>query len=155
VRDEQGQTIRWYGTNTDIEDRKRAESLLSAEKRTLEMIAGGASLTEILEDLCRTIDAQSPNSSSTVLLMDPDGERLWPAAGPRVPSGWAQVITPLKIGPCVGSCGTAAFLKRSVITHDIASDPLWADYREVALSHGLRASCVVRAYVNRVHEPVA
>jgi len=140
VRDGQGKVVRWYGTNTDIEDRKRAESLLCAEKLTLEMIAGRASLTDILENLCSTIDAQAPNTITTVLLMDPDGERLWPAAGPRVPSGWSQAITPLTIGPSVGSCGTAAFLKKPVITEDIASDPLWADYRDVALSHGLRAS---------------
>jgi PAS domain S-box-containing protein len=76
VPDEQGTVVRWYGTNTDIEDLKRAESLLAAEKRTLEMIASGASLSQILDNLCRSIDAQSANSSSTVLLMDSDGERL-------------------------------------------------------------------------------
>jgi PAS domain S-box-containing protein len=140
VRDEQGKVIRWYGTNTDIEDLKRAESLLSAEKRTLEMIAGDASLTDVLDHLCRTIDAQAPDTIATVLLMDPDGTRLWPTAGPRVPSGWTQAITPLQIGPCVGSCGTAAFRKEPVITSDIASDPLWAGYQDLALSHGLRAS---------------
>ena len=140
VRDEQGTVVRWYGTNTDIEDLKRAESLLAAEKRTLEMIASGASLSEILDNLCRSIDAQSVNSSSTVLLMDPDGERLWPVAGPQVPGEWTQAITPLRIGPCVGSCGTAAFLKKPVITTDIASDPLWVGYQDLALKHGLRAS---------------
>src|SRR4026207_28008 len=45
--DEQGAVVRWYGANTDIEDLKRAESLLTAEKRTLEMIASGASLNQI------------------------------------------------------------------------------------------------------------
>src|SRR5216684_673846 len=48
IRDGQGTVVRWYGTNTDIEDLKRAESLLAAEKRTLEMIGRGASLTAIL-----------------------------------------------------------------------------------------------------------
>jgi PAS domain S-box-containing protein len=140
VHNEQGVVVRWYGTNADIEDRKRAESLLSAENRTLEMIAGGATLADILENLCRAIDAQISNAISTVLLMDPDGERLWPAAGPRVPGGWPKAITPLRIGPDAGSCGTAAFLKKPVITSDIANDPLWIDYRDVALSHGLRPS---------------
>src|SRR6266436_10076980 len=127
--------------DADIDDLKRAESLLSAEKRTLEMIAGGSRLTDILENLCRAIDAQTGDAISTVLLMDPDGKRLWPAAGPRVPSGWTQAITPLPIGPGVGSCGTAAFLKQPVIVADIATDPLWAlaAYREVALRPGLRA----------------
>ena len=84
------------------------ESLLSAERRTLELISGGAGLTEILQDLCDTIDAQAGNTISAVMLMDPDGMRLWPAAGPRLPKGWIEAITPLEIGPSVGSCGSAA-----------------------------------------------
>jgi formate hydrogenlyase transcriptional activator len=139
VRDNHGDIFKWYGANTDIEDRKRAEALLAAEKRTLEMIANGACLADILEGLCETIDAQARNSKSSVMLMDADGMHLRPAAGPRLPKGWLEAITPLKIGPCVGSCGTAASLKQRVIVSDVAADPLWADYRDLALSHGLRA----------------
>ena len=116
------------------------ESLLSAERRTLELISGGAGLTEILQDLCDTIDAQADNTISAVMLMDTDGMRLWHGAGPRLPKGWIEAITPLKIGPSVGSCGTAAALKRRVIVSDIATDPLWVDYRDLALSYGLRAA---------------
>ena len=119
---------------------KRANDLLSAEKQTLEIIASGASLTDILDNLCRCIDAHAPDAMTTILLMDPDGQRLWPAAGPRVPPGWTQAITPLPIGPSVGSCGTAAFRKEPVVTTDIAIDPLWTGYRDAALRHGLRAS---------------
>src|SRR6266850_3294762 len=122
-----------------------AESLLTAVKRTLEMIAGGASLPDILTNLCAAIDAQSPDIISSVLLMDPDGQRLWPAAGPRVPSGWIRAISPVSIGPEMGSCGTAAFHKERVIVSDIASHPLWsgvpvAQLRDIALAHGLRAA---------------
>ena len=140
LRDDSGGIIRWYGTNTDIEDRKRAESLLAAEKRTLEMIASGARLADILENLCNTIDAQAGNAVSAVMLMDADGKRLWPAAGPRLSKGWIETISPLEIGPDVGSCGSAAFRKERVIVSDIASDPLWLDNRDLALSHGLRAA---------------
>jgi signal transduction histidine kinase len=77
---------------------------------------------------------------TTILLMDPDGQRLWPTAGPRVPDGWTQAITPLSIGPCAGSCGTAAFVKEPVISSDIATDPLWTGYRDLALSYGIAAS---------------
>src|SRR4029077_6945122 len=87
ARDDHGDTIRWYGTNTDIEERKRAESLLAAEKRTLEMIASGALLTDILENLCDSIDTQVPNLISTVMLMIWHAQRLCPAPG-RVPKGW-------------------------------------------------------------------
>src|SRR5882724_11901002 len=129
------------------------ESLLVAEQRTLQMIAGGASLAEVLEDLCRTIDAQAPDAISSVLLMDPDGQRLWPGAVSRVPSGFIQAIAPLTIGPCVGSCGTAAFLKERVIVSDITTDPLWAPFRDLALSYGFRAGWsqpIVRSEERRV-----
>src|SRR6266436_1911793 len=140
VRDNQGNIFKWYGANTDIDDRKRAEALLAAETRTLEMIANGARLADILERLCGAIDAQARNIISAVMLMDADCMRLWPVAGPRVPKGWIEAITPLKIGPGIGSCGSAAFLKQRVIVSDIATDPLWVDYRDVALSYGLRAA---------------
>jgi PAS domain-containing protein len=81
VRDNHGDIFKWHGANTDIEDRKRAEALLAAEKRTLEMIAGGARLADILENLCDTIDAQAGNIISAVMLMDTD------VAAPRLPTG--------------------------------------------------------------------
>src|SRR5580700_5696707 len=140
VRDNRGDVFRWHGVSSDIEGRKRAEALLACENRTLEMIAGGAPLTDILLRLSDTIDAQSPKIISTAMLMDPDGKRLWPVAGNRVPKGWIEAITPLTIGADVGSCGTAATLKQRVIVSDIANDPLWVDYRELALAHGLRAA---------------
>src|SRR6185503_969511 len=129
----------------DRADRGRLQALLSAQRRSLQLIAGGTSLTDILPDLCDTIDAQAPEIISTILLMDREGETLRPAAGRRVPEGWTQTIAPLPIGPQMGSCGTAAFLKKPVITSDIASDPLWCvvegmDYKNLALSYGLRAA---------------
>ncbi len=38
VRDERGKVIRWYGTSTDIEDRKRAEEKLRQDERELRRI---------------------------------------------------------------------------------------------------------------------
>jgi FOG: GAF domain len=48
----------------------------------------------------------------------------------------------LPIGPCAGSCGTAAYRGSPVIVSDIATDPLWdvPEHRTSALKHGLRAS---------------
>jgi formate hydrogenlyase transcriptional activator len=133
-------------SNTDADTARQApESLLLAARRTLEMIAVGASLADILTNLCAAIDAQSPDIISTILLADSDGRQLRPVAGPRVPRGWAEAITPLTIGPDIGSCGTAAYLKERVIISDIASDPRWSgappsQSRDVALSYGLRAA---------------
>jgi len=133
-------------SDTDADAARQApESLLLAARRTLEMIAVGASLADILTNLCAAIDAQSPDIISTILLADSDGRQLRPVAGPRVPRGWAEAITPLTVGPDIGSCGTAAYLKERVIISDIASDPRWSgappsQSRDVAMSYGLRAA---------------
>jgi len=61
------------------------------------MIASGACLADILERLCETIDAQASNIKSAVTLMDADCMHLRHAAGPRVPKGWIDAITPLRL----------------------------------------------------------
>ena len=73
------------------------------------------------------------------LLLDADGKTLRHGAGPSLPREYSQLIDGMQIGPCAGSCGTAAYRRQPVIVSDIASDPLWADYRHLALPHGLRA----------------
>jgi formate hydrogenlyase transcriptional activator len=119
----------------------QAESLLAAEKRTLEMIADGASLKEVLDDLCHSIDVVASPVISTVLLMDADGERLWHAAGTLVPAEWLPVVSPLRISPHAGCCGAAAFLKERVIVADVSTDINWLDeYRDLAIKNGIRAA---------------
>src|SRR6266478_6046073 len=120
-------------------ERKRAEALLSEEKRLLEMIAKGNSLSMVLDALCRLVEELSKGSLSSILLLDPDGKRLWHGAAPSLPKSYIDAIDGGFIGPAVGSCGTAAYRKESIIVTDIAQDPLWADYRDLALPHGLRA----------------
>ena len=139
LRNTCGNIVKWYGTTSDIEDLKRAESLLSTEKLTLELIAGGANLKEILENLCNCLDAQCPKLISSILLMDPDSKRLRPGAGARVPKEWTEAVISETVVPCRNSCGAAEFLKQRVIVSDIATDPSWVDFRAVALRNGLRA----------------
>src|SRR6266849_10397628 len=117
----------------------QAESLLTAEKRTLEMMANGASLSEVLNDLCASIDAHAFPVTSMVCLID--GEWLSPCAGPHVPATFKAAITPWRIGPDRASCGAAAFTKQRVIVPNISKDPRWPDdARDLALSHGVSAA---------------
>jgi PAS domain S-box-containing protein len=140
MHDEAGAVVRWYGTGIDIDDRKQTESLRAAEKRTLEMIADGASLRDVLDHLCSSIDVQVSASVTTILLMDTDGKRLWHAGGRLVPREWLPVISPLPVALEAGLCGTAAFLKKRVVVTDVATDPGWPDpYRDLAIRNGIRA----------------
>jgi PAS domain S-box-containing protein len=141
LRDSTGSVVRWYATAVDIENRKQTETLRVAEKQTLEMIADNASLKDILNHLCTCIDVQVWPSVTTVLLMDPDGTRLWQSAGPLIPPGWIPVINPVPVALDAGLCGTAAFLKTRVIVNDVATEQNWHDeYRDVAIRNGIRAA---------------
>lgn len=126
----------------DISGRKRAEALFRGEKQLLEMIAAGIPLKQILNALCQIIEEQRPGTLASVLLMNRDHIHLDVAAGPNLPRAWARQMELLPIGPCAGSCGTAAYRGSPVIVSDIATDPLWdvPAHRAAALKHGLRAS---------------
>jgi PAS domain S-box-containing protein len=126
----------------DISERNRAEALLRGEKQLLEMIATGVPLKQIVDALCGIIEEQRPGTLASVLLMNPDGVHLNVIAGPKLPNEWTRQMELMPIGPCAGSCGTAAYRGSSVIVSDISTDPLWdvPQHRAAALKHGLRAS---------------
>jgi signal transduction histidine kinase len=123
----------------EIEERKRAEVVLAGEKRLLEMIARGESRAFILDALCRLVEELASGSLSSILLLDANARRLRHGAAPSLPSPYTDAIDGLPIGQSAGSCGTAAYRAEPVIVSDIATDPLWADYRHLAMAHGLRA----------------
>src|SRR5256714_1119000 len=137
-----GEVESYTGTTVDISDRKRGQALFAGEKRLLEMIATGVALEEILNSLCMIIEDYRSGTLASVLLLRPDGTHLDSIAGPSLPKGWRQEMEKLPIGPCAGSCGTAAYRASPVIVSDIARDPLWEvpEHRSAALRHGLRAS---------------
>ncbi len=127
------------GTAYDVTERKRAESLLGGEKQVLEMMAKGAPLAETLTTITRNIEALCQDLRCSILLLDSDGLRVRHGAAPSLPEEFIRAIDGAEIGPRAGSCGTAAYRNQTVIVSDIATDPLWEDYRALALPHGLRA----------------
>ena len=103
------------------------------------MVMAHAPLPEILETLCKSIENDYSGLLCSVLLIDADGTTLRHGASPSLPKEYTRAIDGVQIGPCVGSCGTAAYRRQQVIVSDIATDPLWADFRHLALPHNLRA----------------
>jgi len=137
-----GDLIEFMGTVIDITERKRGEALFAGEKHLLERIATGVALNEILNALCLIIEEYRPGTLASILLLRSDGLHLDSVAGPSLPKAWREEMERLPIGPCAGSCGTAAYRGLPVMVSDIATDPLWEvpEHRAAALSHGLRAS---------------
>ncbi len=137
--DETGAVTGVLGTWQDITERRRASALVAGQNQVLESIASGKPLSESLGALMHLLEAQMPGSLCSVLLLDPDGKHLRHGAAPSLPAEYCAAIDGVAIGPEVGSCGTAAFLDQTVIVADIATDPLWANYKSLALEHGLQA----------------
>ncbi|GLC23831.1 ATP-binding protein [Roseisolibacter agri] len=101
--------------------------------------AAPGALRDALESLVRLIERVAPGMRGSVLLLDDDGVTLHHGAAPNLPAAYCQAIDGAHIGPAAGSCGTAAYRRERVIAREIATDPLWADYRALAAPYGLAA----------------
>jgi PAS domain S-box-containing protein len=124
---------------TDGEQQGGTQSLSLLDDRIAAMIMGHSPLPKILDALCVDIEQHHRGMLCSVLLLDADGATLRHGAAPSLPREYCEAVDGVKIGPCVGSCGTALYRRQPVVVSDIDSDPLWADYRVLALAHGLRA----------------
>lgn len=117
-------------------DRLPVEALAS-QIRAIEHLALGSSLRELLQHLCLAVETGSTDIRASVLILE--AGRLRHAMAPSLPEDYCRAIDGLEIGPAVGSCGTAAFRGEQVVVSDIAVDPLWENYRSLALNHELAA----------------
>ncbi|MEP7340631.1 MAG: PAS domain S-box protein [Acidobacteriota bacterium] len=138
IKDNTGQPTGYRGILRDVTERKQTEKLIQGQVKVLEMIATGAPLKDTLEAILCLVEGLSKNTACSILLMDETGQRLTHRAALNLPEDYVRAIDGSAIGPCAGSCGTAAYTGQMVVA-DIAHDPLWADYRDLALRHELRA----------------
>jgi diguanylate cyclase (GGDEF)-like protein len=104
----------------------------------LEALARGISLETAADRICRAAEAMAPGTVCSILTVDEQGT-VHPLAGPSLPEHYSQALEGLPVGPCAGSCGTAIWRGEPVEVRDIATDPLWAEYKALALPLGLRA----------------
>ncbi|MFG6485671.1 ATP-binding protein [Roseateles sp. BYS78W] len=123
----------------DMSRMQFAEALNQAKNELLEMVATGRPLDEVLNRLTAVVESQFDGLYCSVLLLDLDGRHAHVGAGPRMPPEYLQSLEGLEIGPTVGSCGTAMFDDRLVVVDNIATHPLWTNFRDLAMPHGLRA----------------
>ncbi len=114
-------------------------ALAATQTVVLEQIATGEPLAVVLDTLVRGIQEQTGGMIASVLLLDESGRRLHHGAAPGLPAAYNDAINGMEIGPSAGSCGTAAHTGRPVVVGDIAADPLWLDFRDLAFEHGLGA----------------
>src|ERR1700682_4715438 len=105
----------------------------------LKMILTDAPLNDVLHSVALLIDAHSEGMLCTIYLLDEDGLRLRFAAGPKLPDAYRVATDGVYIGPEVGSCGAAAYLRKPVFVADVLTHPHFANFRDLLVQAGLRA----------------
>ncbi len=121
------------------ENHEKEEPFYAGQGRILEMIVTSAPLAAILTRIVLLMEAQADGLRCSIQLLSNDGKHVRHGAAPSLPEVYVKAVDGLLIGPRAGSCGTAMYLKRPVVVTDVLTDPLWADYRDLAKSCGLRA----------------
>ena len=123
----------------DITQIKEEEFFRAGQSRLLEMIAADAPLADVLNNLVLLMEEQAEGLRCSVLLLSRDGKHLRHGAAPNLPEAYVKAVDGAPIGPRHGSCGTAMFRREPVVVTDVMTNPLWADYRELARISGLSA----------------
>ncbi len=120
-------------------DETQRLAIYQLQREVLERAIRGDGLVASMEVLCRGIEQvlEAQGGLCSILLLD--GQTLRHCAAPSLPEAYCKAIDGVTIGDQTGSCGTALFRRERVVVTDIATDPLWEDYRELALTHGLGA----------------
>src|SRR3984893_7657424 len=135
------------GTSTNLQRQASATSPPSAQSLSseavldaLKMMLIGASLNEVLTSITRLIEAHSEGMLCSIFLLDEDGLHLRYGVAANLPQAYQAATDGTCIGPNVGSCGAAAYLRQPVFISDILSHPNWTNFRSVVLPSGLRAA---------------
>jgi PAS domain S-box-containing protein len=140
MHDGDGRIAQILATYEDLTEHHRAQTLEAGLRHVLELLCTDAPLERLLDELVRSMEAQSADGMvASIQLLDASGRHLCHGAAPSLPAAYNRAIDGVEIGPLAGSCGTSAYTVQPVYVEDIRTDPRWERFRDVAAEHGLRA----------------
>lgn len=125
--------------HNEIVERQWTENLLSGQNRIMEMIAKGTSLRQVLNIIAQFVEKQSGEVACAIALLEENGINFKYYIAPSLPKKYVQNVSALGISPNFACCNTEDCYRKSVIISDIATDFKWQNFRDLALTQGLRA----------------
>ncbi len=138
IRNEEGKAQKIVGALRDITQRKYYNDLEMLEREILEMNARSEhNIEQITEKYIVGIQKLHPGMIGSVLRVK--NNQLYNLSSPDIHKDYLKAIEGLQIGEDVGSCGTAAYLKKKIIVDDIANDSRWVHGKEFAFKEGFKA----------------
>jgi len=150
---ENGRPSKLRGVMIDITETKRFADLERLEKSVLKLNSQKNSpIRDVLMTYILGIEKIFPKMMCSVLQVK--NKQLFNWASPSVPQRYLDSMEGLPALENVGSCGTAAYLKKKVISSDIETDCRWAGFKHLALPYGLRA-CWSHPVINSEGEVMA
>lgn len=139
IKNADGKVFGLLGIARNITLQKHEDEIRAGRVEVLELFASGAPVNDILDKLIYLVEHKAPGIAGSILLLEPDGLHLRHASAPSLPEAYLKAIDGVRIGPSVGSCGTAAFRSERVIVSDIRTDPLWDGHRALVTPYGYKA----------------
>ena len=124
---------------TDISERKRAEVIMENERAFFALLASNASLPAVLDVISALVQAVYPRARCTISVLAPDASHFALTIARQLPPLLAAVLERTPIEPRRGSCAAAVYSACDVFVPDVATEPHWADRRQVVLDSGFRA----------------
>ncbi|MBD0778457.1 PAS domain S-box protein [Maribacter sp. ANRC-HE7] len=134
------QLTHFIGVQNNVTDRIKELQIKDQMRQILEMIAKQKSLEKISKKIVEVLENHLVCCFASIFVLDPMKKTLHKLAAPNLPKGFCNIIEGAPLGPDMGPCGMAAYLKKEVIIPDITTDPHWAGYHDAAIKHGL-VSC--------------
>ncbi|MDQ7090610.1 MAG: EAL domain-containing protein [Methylococcales bacterium] len=120
-------------------DLSKAIKARDQHNKVLHAMVSPISLDALLALVVETTEADNSEILCSILLVDESGEYLVHGASGGLPLFYIQAIDGIKIGDLVGSCGTAAYLKKRIIVDNISQHPYWKNFAELAQKANLSA----------------
>ncbi len=127
-----------HGIAQDITEKKNIEELQKKQKTILARIAVGEPLEQIIEYITESVEELSKGICS-IMYYEEDHNWLRFGYGPKLDPEFIEKIDKFPVGENFASCGHSAYTKDLKIVSDIQTDPSWSNWKEIALTKGLRS----------------
>jgi len=139
---------------SDISDRIVDHKINELELKTFEMnIAKELPLSYILQFLLNGFQSLYPHLHGSISKIE--NQSMWHIASTDLPQSYIDAIDGKNVDNTSGSCGSATFLKKSVVTFDIATDPIWENYKQFIVPHGYKSCWSFPIISNKSREVMA
>lgn len=137
----------------DITEQKYYNDLEALERDILEKNAlNEFNIKKLVEEFVLGIEKLHPATRCSVTkIVD---NRLNDFASPSLPDEYLKLLENVEIGPNTGSCGTAAFFKKQVISENIFTDLRWEKFKHLGEQFNFSA-CWSQPVFNNKGEVVA